>query len=150
MSPGKTALLKALHKFNPASNEPYNPQKEFPRDRYTRDYVSRRDQAGKWPVCSVEFEIPGTIKAKLVDEDRPSDHLPERVIATRYYDGTLDLEYEPTIPDESVSPQSVIEALKNLCSKRSETCNTGRRKTTTKPLTSVLTLLNGPGTGKAI
>jgi len=33
---GKTALLKALHKFNPATPEPYNPQREFPRDRYTR------------------------------------------------------------------------------------------------------------------
>jgi AAA15 family ATPase/GTPase len=37
---GKTALLKALHKFNPATEEPYDPQKDFPRDRYTRDYIS--------------------------------------------------------------------------------------------------------------
>ncbi len=35
---GKTALLKALHKFNPASPEPYDAQREFPRDRYTRDF----------------------------------------------------------------------------------------------------------------
>ena len=35
---GKTSLLKALHKFNPATPEPYDPQREFPRDRYTRDY----------------------------------------------------------------------------------------------------------------
>jgi hypothetical protein len=34
-------LLKALHKFNPATPEPYDPQKEFPRDRYTRDYVAK-------------------------------------------------------------------------------------------------------------
>ena len=32
---GKTTLLKALHKFNPATPEPYNAQREFPRDRYT-------------------------------------------------------------------------------------------------------------------
>jgi len=25
---GKTSLLKASHKFNPATDEPYNPQKE--------------------------------------------------------------------------------------------------------------------------
>ena len=30
---GKTSLLKALHKFNPAIEEPYNAQREFPRDR---------------------------------------------------------------------------------------------------------------------
>jgi AAA15 family ATPase/GTPase len=35
---GKTTLLKALHKFNPAMPEPYNPQREFPRDRYTREF----------------------------------------------------------------------------------------------------------------
>ena len=113
---GKTALLKALHKFNPASDEPYNPQKEFPRDRYTRDYVSRKNQAGKWPVCSVEFEIPETIKTTLVADGRTSDHLPEKVIATRHYDGTLNFEYEPTMPDQTVSPGSVIKALNAFAS----------------------------------
>jgi hypothetical protein len=49
---GKTALLKALHKFNPATPQPYHPQREFPRDRFTRDFKNGRD----WPVCSVEFE----------------------------------------------------------------------------------------------
>ena len=111
---GKTALLKALHKFNPASDEPYNPQKEFPRDRYTRDYVARGDQAGRWPVCSVEFEIPDTMKEKLVADAKPSDHLPEKVIATRYYDGSLDFKYEPIVPDQRVSSESVIEALKTF------------------------------------
>jgi AAA15 family ATPase/GTPase len=33
---GKSALLKALHKFNPATPEPFSPQREFPRDRFTR------------------------------------------------------------------------------------------------------------------
>ena len=32
---GKTALLKALHKFHPAVEEPYSAQREFPRDRFT-------------------------------------------------------------------------------------------------------------------
>ncbi len=43
---GKTALLKALHKFNPAAEEPYNSQREFPRDRLTADF---RD-GGDWPT----------------------------------------------------------------------------------------------------
>lgn len=50
---GKTTLLKALHKFNPATPEPYNPQREFPRDRYTREFKDAKD----WPVCSVAFGI---------------------------------------------------------------------------------------------
>ena len=108
---GKTALLKALHKFNPASQEPYNPQKEFPRDRYTWDYVSRGDQARMWPVCSIEFEIPDTIKAALVSNGKPAQHIPKTVVATRHYDGTLDLEYQQAIPDLPVSPEPIIESL---------------------------------------
>ena len=38
---GKTSLLRALHKFNPATPEAYDPQREFPRDRFTRDYVAK-------------------------------------------------------------------------------------------------------------
>ena len=35
---GKTTVLKALHKLNPATPEPYDPQREFPRERYIRDF----------------------------------------------------------------------------------------------------------------
>src|SRR5437773_9777728 len=31
---GKTTILKALHKFNPATPEPFNGLKEFPRRRF--------------------------------------------------------------------------------------------------------------------
>ena len=62
---GKTALLKALHKFNPATPEPCDPQREFPRDRYTRDYVSRGSKGEDWPVCSIEFEIPEELRIKI-------------------------------------------------------------------------------------
>ena len=109
---GKTALLKALHKFNPASKEPYNPRREFPRDRYTRDYVSQGDQGGKWPVCSVEFEIPRSIKEQLVNDGRPVDHIPERAVVTKRYDGTLVIGYEPKIPNQVVSPVPLTEGLK--------------------------------------
>ena len=111
---GKTTLLKALQKFNPASAEPYNAQKEFPRDRYTRDYLSRQNQGRKWPVCSVEFAVPDGITEELFDNQMlPSQPL-ERVIATRYYDGTLDFECEPSIPRPIVSPEPMIDGLKLL------------------------------------
>src|SRR5258705_745772 len=47
---GKTALLKALHKFNPFKPEPYQ-QRERP-----------RGHRAKWPpghiACTAEFELP--------------------------------------------------------------------------------------------
>ena len=108
---GKTALLKALHKFNPATPEPYDPQREFPRDRYTRDYVSNGSKGEDWPVCSVEFEIPEELRIKIDKLLKESGKSPKKVTATRYYDGTLKLEYEPAIEDKPVVPDPVLSAL---------------------------------------
>lgn len=60
---GKTTLLKALHKFNPAEPEPYNPQREFPRDRFTAEYRDDRE----WPVCKIEFQLSDQFHKKLTD-----------------------------------------------------------------------------------
>ena len=108
---GKTSLLKALHKFNPATPEPYDPQREFPRDRYTRDYVANGSKGRDWPVCSVEFEIPKELRieiGELLEEDGES---PEKVTATRYYDGSLKFEYASTIKEKSLEPEPVLNAL---------------------------------------
>lgn len=106
---GKTAFLKALHKFNPGVPEPYNPQREFPRDRYTREFKNPTD----WPVCTVMFEILGDLPAKI-KEILKGNTFPKEAICTRYYDGSLKIEFNPIIPDEPISPSDAIKALKNL------------------------------------
>ena len=106
---GKTALLKALHKFNPATAEPYNAQREFPRDRFTHDFKSGAD----WPVCSVAFEIAGEARteiAKLLKGKTP----PVEAICTRYYDASLKIEFHPAFADEPIVPGPAIQALKVL------------------------------------
>ena len=108
---GKTSLLKALHKFNPATPEPYDAQREFPRDRYTRDYVSSGSKGEDWPVCSVEFDISEELRieiGKLLEENGES---PEKITATRYYDGTLKFEYAPEIEEKPLEPESALNAL---------------------------------------
>ncbi|MDE2743309.1 MAG: AAA family ATPase [Gemmatimonadota bacterium] len=113
---GKTSLLKALHKFNSATPEPYDAQREFPRDRYTRDYVANGSNGEDWPVCSVEFEIPEILRveiAELLEEDEKS---PEKVTATRYYDGSLKFEYASTIEEKPLVPESVLNALETFAS----------------------------------
>ena len=114
---GKTSLLKALHKFNPATPEAYDAQREFPRDRYTRDYVSSNGSNGEdWPVCSVEFEIPEKLRieiGELLEEDGES---PDRVTATRYYDDSLKFEYSSTIEEKPLAPESVLDALEAFAS----------------------------------
>jgi energy-coupling factor transporter ATP-binding protein EcfA2 len=108
---GKTALLKALHKFNPATSEPYDPQREFPRDRYTKDFGSQGSDGGDWPVCSVVFELDGTVKDLILEILEEDDVVPDRVTATRYYDGSLHLEFEPLPEEENPSLEPVLIAL---------------------------------------
>lgn len=103
---GKTALLKALHKFNPATEEPYNPQREFPRDRFTAEF---RD-GGEWPVCRVEFDLSADFR-KEQGERLSGAAIPQKAVLTRYYDGSLECEYDTELPDDPVAPGELVEAL---------------------------------------
>ena len=113
---GKTSLLKALHKFNPATPEPYDPQREFPRDRYTRDYGSNGPKGKDWPVCSVEFEIPEELRIEIGKQLEEEGEPPERVIVIRYYDGTFKFEYAPAIEEKPLAPEPVLNALDEFAS----------------------------------
>ena len=61
---GKTALLKALHLFNPATSERFNPKQDYPRDRYARDWPSP-DAEKSWPVCHVRFTIGDDLRSRI-------------------------------------------------------------------------------------
>lgn len=113
---GKTTLLKAFHKFNPATPEPYDPQKEFPRDRYTRDYVAKGSKGGDWPVCSVAFAISDNLNAKISEVLEPGQQPPIEAILTRYYDGSLSIEYSPSIEDNLLTPEPILTALNKFAS----------------------------------
>ena len=113
---GKSSLLKALHKFNPAKPEPYDAQREFPRDRYTRDYLAGGANGSEWPVCSVEFEIPGEIQEKIARLLDPVQNPPVSVTATRYFDGSLSLSYRPQIGVNALAPDIAIDALQTFAS----------------------------------
>ena len=104
---GKTAVLKALHKFNPATPERYNAQREFPRDRFTADY---RNNGGDWSVCKVEFELSDEFRRKL-EADLGSVDIPQKATLTRFYDGSLEIEYDTEIPEDTVDPAELSNAL---------------------------------------
>lgn len=103
---GKTALLKALHKFNPATEEPYDPQREFPRDRFTADFR----EGGEWPVCRVDFELSADFRKQL-GERLNGAGIPQKVVVTRYYDGSLECEYDTELGDDSLDPGQLLKAL---------------------------------------
>lgn len=108
---GKTTLLKAFHKFNPASPEPYDPQREFPRDRYTREFVAGGSKGNEWPVCSVDFEIDDDLKEKISQILGTEEELPQSAILTRYYDNSITFEYNPPLKEKPLSPKEISEGL---------------------------------------
>ena len=103
---GKTALLKALHKFNPATEEPYNAQREFPRDRFTAEYRDDED----WPVCQVEFELSDEFREELGDLLNGAE-IPQKAVLTRSYDDNLKIEYDPEVVEDLVAPEELTTVL---------------------------------------
>ena len=103
---GKTTLLKALHKFHPAIEEPYSAQREFPRDRFTAEF---RDGAD-WPVCLVEFGLSEPFREDLKTK-LGGDHIPKTATFTRYYDGHCDVEYDTEITNDPVESVELVAAL---------------------------------------
>ena len=118
---GKTAILQALHKFNPATKTPYNPQREFPRERFTREY--RADES--WPVASIDFVISPEIQEQLrgITEDQEP---PNHVVVTRYYDGSMDFTFEP-MPREKEFDRAVIDTALDIVQRRSHAPSAARR-----------------------
>jgi len=113
---GKTTLLKALHKFNPATAEPYDSMREFPRDRYMRDFVGGGSKGRDWPVCSVSFSVDDELKADMATVLPPDQAPPTEVIATRYYDGSITIAYEPALAELPLAPELVLAGLKAFAS----------------------------------
>ncbi|MFL9876717.1 AAA family ATPase [Paraburkholderia megapolitana] len=113
---GKTTLLKAFHKFNPATAEPYDPMREFPRDRYTRDYIGGGSKGEEWPVCSVAFAVDADLKRDIAALLPLGQEPPAEVIATRYYDGSFNYQYEPAVSETPLTPETVLNGLKEFAS----------------------------------
>lgn len=111
---GKSALLKALHKFNPATTEAYDPQKEFPRDRYARDYIATGSKGSDWPVCLVSFILSDDLKSEISPLLDPDQELPDKAIVTRFYDGSLSFQYEPEIKENDLTPDLIISGFSKL------------------------------------
>lgn len=102
---GKTALLKALHKFNPATPQPYVARREFPRDRFTRDFKNGKD----WRTCAVEFEIDEDLRQRL--PKAPAGQDPKKVTYTRNYDGSLHCSLDPAPVEARVTYELVSAAI---------------------------------------
>jgi predicted ATP-dependent endonuclease of OLD family len=104
---GKTTLLKALHKFNPATAEPYNGQRDFPRHRFTTEFKN----PANLPVCSVKFALEGTITEALACILGGADAVPKTATVTRHYGGNLTVGFDPMVTSKAVPADPIMAAL---------------------------------------
>lgn len=100
---GKTSILKALWKLKPGrANIKLDALDEFPRRRYTNDYL----RGGKWPVVTAVFKIDPDLRAKLVEID-PAFEKCKEVTSTSYYDHPTTVGFVPNIKIDALTADSV-------------------------------------------
>lgn len=98
---GKTALLKALHKFNPFKPEPYSMDRDWPRGH-------RRERTDKQVVCTCEFGLSEEERAKLAEiTNKPMTV--ERLRISRDYAGRLEVLFPQDVFPNSLHPNDIDE-----------------------------------------
>ena len=93
---GKTSILKALHKFNPAIPEPYNALKEFPRRRF-------HEYSDKAIVVEAKFSLEPEEKRELAKIDARLLDI-TGVSVTKDYAGEYAVRY---LPDMVIPPPTM-------------------------------------------
>ena len=105
---GKSALLRALHKFNPHRPEPYDMRREWPRGQRT----DRNDQQ---VVCEVHF-ILSPEELKTLGEIAGQALSGTEVVVTRDYTGNFEIQFpkDPTLFPDALHPNSIDSICQNL------------------------------------
>ena len=99
---GKTSLLKALHKLNPYTPEPYEMSKEWPRGR-------RRDRSKEHIVCRARFRLSDQEKSDIIQIAEQEAFL-DIVEVSRNYEGQLEIDFGKEIFSDKLHPNDVDEA----------------------------------------
>jgi len=103
---GKTALLTALHKFNPFSPDPYSIPDEWPRGL-------RDKRSEKQVVCTAEFALSPQEQeelAKITDQEMDVD----RLKVSKDYAGYFEVEFPEDVFPERLHPNSIDEICASL------------------------------------
>jgi len=106
---GKTNLLVALWKLNPANNEPITPLDDYPR----KMYHNFEQTEGKEVFISAEFEVDSETAKKLSQDSGWYEDLMRQVIVKRKYNGEYVYEYVRN-RIESISKSSLTDLLNEL------------------------------------
>jgi predicted ATP-dependent endonuclease of OLD family len=106
---GKTNLLIALWKLNPANNEPIISLDDYPRKKY-HNY---QQTEGEEDFISAEFEVDAETAQKLSQDSGWHENLMKQVVVKRKYNGNYMYEYAKN-KIESISKSSLTDLLNDL------------------------------------
>lgn len=103
---GKTTLLKALHKFNPFSPEPYTMDSEWPRGH-------RKGRNPEQAICTVRFRLTDDELENLAEiTDVPLD--PAVLEVTKSYNGRFEVHSPSDLFPNRLHPDAIGKICENL------------------------------------
>lgn len=100
---GKTSILKALWKFNPYKNEPFDLNREWPRGK-------RKEKSGDKIVVTVKFDLTPDEKLELEEIDSSAVGI-IGVEIKRNYNGSYTYNFLPSDPDHTHDLKWVISVI---------------------------------------
>ena len=105
---GKSALLRALHKFNPHLPAAYDMRREWPRGQ-------RAARNKKQVVCEVRFTLSPE-ELKTLGEIAGQELSGENVVVTKNYEGNFEVQFpeDSTLFPEALHSNSIIPICQNL------------------------------------
>lgn len=86
---GKTNLLLALWKLNPANKEPITPLVDYPRKKY-HNYISTK---GEETFISAQFDVDSSVAEKLSQTTGWHQSLVKEIIVSRKYNGKYEYQF---------------------------------------------------------
>lgn len=96
---GKTSTLRALHKFNPHSPDPYDIAREWPRGR-------RRERTEGQVVCSVKFRLAPNEVGEL-GEIAATTLTSDEVVVMKDYGGRFEVEFPDGLFSDKLHPNDI-------------------------------------------
>lgn len=120
---GKTNVLLALWKLNPANDEPIIPLIDYPRKKY-HDYDKT---SGREVFITAEFQFSDSVANELAESSSWHKELVRNVIISRKYNGNYEFQFSKSkleeIPKEEIEKflQDFLESLKKSELKDKET-----------------------------
>jgi energy-coupling factor transporter ATP-binding protein EcfA2 len=110
---GKSNLILALWKLNPAREGDIDLLHDMP----TKEYTAWRKNPGKYEFITACFQIENSLSAKIAGIAKCSPGVVSNVIITRYFDGEYSIEFPNVADVTAIQSKGVVDILSSALKK---------------------------------